>query len=485
MYLDAIRQSLRDRADCPAYAYRGAVWTHAELERAVSNLCRYLLETDLRGRPVAVCGGKQFWMKAAMLACSFAGAAYVPIDETTPPDRVRAILRQVEPALVIGNSPDPGFRTLTPAEAAAIAAREDAPPLGPARLRAEDVCYLIFTSGSSGAPKGVRVSCANVDTCVRWLEQLVGGDAGVILNQASFAFDLSVADFYLSLVTGSEHFILDRQTQGDYAGLFAALRASGATALVATPSFAELLLADRSFDRALLPCLRTILFCGERLSAATVSRLHARFDGLRVFNCYGPTECTFAVTAVRIDPEQAAGELPVGAPKPGVCIRIVDEALHPCPAGETGEILIAGDSVALGYLGHADPRFLRWEGLPAYRTGDLGLLRDGQLYCLGRKDRQIKYKGYRVELGDVERNICRLPGITRAVVLPQRAADGTVRRLFAFVTAEPSADLTPRAVQQRLKTLLPAYMCPAVRIVDCFPLTPNGKCDEKKLMEQI
>ena len=482
MLLDEILSQMRASPDRPAYSVGGLRYTYGELEQFTGNLCRLIREANPDRRPVAVFGHKDAAMKAAFLACSFAGAAYAPIDDHTPPARVRQILTDLRPGLILGDAYLDGVRTVPKAELEAVMRREPPDAIGGIALRPDDDDYIIFTSGSTGSPKGVRVRYRNLDSCVQWLKSVCGEGRNVILNQANFSFDLSVADLYLSLATGSEHVALEREVQADFPRLFAALAASRAEMLVATPSFADYLLLDRGFNRALMPDLKLILFCGEKLRSRTVSRLFERFDGLRIVNSYGPTECTFAVTAWDVRPEDCDREIPAGTAKPGVWLHILDEADNELPDGAEGEILIAGNSVAAGYLG-GGTGFCTWQGREAYRTGDLGRLEGGVLYVSGRKDRQIKYKGYRVEPGEIEAALLALPGVSEARVLPKKAADGTVLRLLGFVTMRPGEARELPELREALRVRLPAYMCPAVRVVARFPLTENGKCDEKRLME--
>jgi D-alanine--poly(phosphoribitol) ligase subunit 1 len=419
-------------------------------------------------------------MKQAMLACVLAAVPYVPIDRSTPAQRVQTILRQVRPQLLIGDFADAPCPQILPESLP----NGNAAALAVCRRDVDDVCYILFTSGSTGVPKGVCVSYGNVDTCARWLRTLPQNAPDCVLGQASFSFDLSVADLVLSLAYGAEHAVLTREEMRSFPLLFHRLAACGADTAVWTPSFAELLLTDRSFSRSLLPRLRTILFCGEALRPTTARKLMQRFPETQIVNCYGPTECTFAVTAVGIAASQTdCALLPAGKPKPGVRIDVTDARGNPLPEGETGEIRISGDSVALGYLPPAqNDAFLRTPSVRTYRTGDYGYFRGGLLYVTGRRDRQIKLNGYRVELAEVENALLSLPQVHAAAVLPRTAPDGTVLALQAFVVAA-QADRAADRLRQALAALLPSYMIPRIRFVERIPLTENGKLDTKALWE--
>lgn len=462
-----------------AYSCGSQKLTYRELLNGAAGFFTRICQTGSFA-PVVLFGHKEPYMKQAMLACVFAGVPYVPIDRSAPPERVRTILRQVRPQLLIGDFPDAPCPRILPDDAA----NGDYSALTVRGRDARQICYILFTSGSTGVPKGVRVSYGNLDTCVRWLRTLPRHKPECVLNQASFSFDLSVADLYLPLLCGAEHAVLTRGELRSFPLLFDRLRTCGADTAVWTPSFAEMLLRDRSFSSSLLPRLRTILFCGETLRPATARKLLERFPQTQILNCYGPTECTFAVTAAQIGAAQTQSRLlPVGKAKPGVRITVTDAQGAALPDGETGEICISGDSVAHGYLPPADSNaFLHTASGRTYRTGDTGYFLDGQLYVTGRLDRQIKLNGYRVEPAEIENVLLALPQIRGAVVLPQTAADGTAFALQAFVDAAPDARDVDR-LRQTLCLHLPSYMIPRIRFVERIPLTENGKTDFKTLQE--
>lgn len=468
--LNKILENLKSEEEYVCYSDGLYSCTNKELYGYVSNIRSFLLRKNPDKKPVAVIGHKEIFVLASFLACSFAGMAYVPIDSSLPDGRVESILRQVEPDVVLNSS------------ICDVMCKPAEHGICDILLNDDDVQYIIFTSGSTGEPKGVRILYRNLKSCVRWLEQLWNGTNGVVLNQANFSFDLSVADIYLSLVSKSTHFVLPKSVQSDYRQLFERLSLSGAQLAVFTPSFADYLLLDSSFSSALLPNLRSVIFCGESLGRRTVSRLMKAFPGLEIINCYGPTECTFAVTSVRVS-DDAQADVPIGCPKDDTDIYIVDNELNILPDGQEGEIIITGASVGAGYVNPSlnANRFFELCGKPAYATGDIGVLADGYFYCLGRKDRQVKYKGYRIELQEIENVISSTDGCVNCRVCALKNSKGAVRRIFAFVQLRQGEDI--KALENKLGNMLPEYMLPEIRVVDSIPLTANGKTDEKKLME--
>ncbi len=349
-------------------------------------------------------------------------------------------------------------------------------------LKDEDIYYIIFTSGTTGEPKGVQITYRNLKSCMSWLEEICKIKQSVVLNQANFSFDLSVADLYLPLLTRSKHYILEKTILRNYPELFKELGRSNAELMVVTPSFVDLLLIDKSFNKDLMPNLKKVLFCGEKLGESTVSKLYERFENLEIINCYGPTECTFAVTCDKV---KKGEKISIGIPKEDVKIFIVDDNLQELGENEVGEILISGESVGNGYLKTElnQGAFIEFNGKKAYLTGDLGYKLNDKFYCLGRKDKQVKYKGYRIEISEIEAVLGKLEFIEKVVVVVDFDDSENVNKIIAFVKEKEECMKSSKEIKEKLKNYLPDYMIPVIRIVKQFPLNVNGKVDERKLLE--
>ena len=480
MILDDILTILKEKSDNKAYTINNESYTYTQLYKFVCNIYQFLLKENKQKKPVIVYGHKEIYMKATFIACSFAGMTYVPIDENMPKERVEQIIKQVEPELIIG-------KNISKQKINEIMNQENYKEIEEIYLKPENIYYIIFTSGSTGIPKGVKVTYKNVNSCINWLKDITKIKKGVVLNQANFSFDLSVADLYLSLISGSEHFIINEISGLDFNKIFEQLKISKANIMVATPSFVDLLLLDKSFGKELMPNLQTILFCGEKLLKSTVNKLYSRFDNVQIINSYGPTECTFAVTSIEINKEMLNSEnIPVGIPKKDVEIYIVDENINELKEEEIGEILIVGESVADGYIGKLSKNsFINYNGKKAYLTGDLGYMKNGILYCKGRKDNQIKFKGYRIELTDIEKNLQDLDYIDNAVAVANTNKEGKVLNIIAFVILRENITETELEIKKDLQKKIPEYMCPKIKIIKEFPLNANGKCDKKRLLEEF
>ena len=420
--------------------------------------------------PVILYGHKSPDMVVGILACLLARRAYVPVEPAVPPARLRAVAEIAGATLILccGETPAGMAGCCTPDALECFADRPALPQTG-------DTAYIIFTSGSTGVPKGVPISRANLANFVRWLcalPPLSGYRDAVVMNQASFSFDLSVADLYYALVNGHTLVSAGADLTRDPDAVLAALAAADVAVL--TPTFAKLCLLEPSFCRARFPRLKCLFFCGEPLEAKTARKLFAAFPDLDIINAYGPTEATCAVAAVNITPRLAASDapLPVGAAgRFATDVRIED-----------GEIVLGGASVSSGYLAGDTGGFFTENGVNCYRTGDLGAMENGYLYCRGRKDRQIKYKGYRIELDEIEAQLSAVPGVRRCAVVARRGEDGTVKTVQAYAETQPG--VTPQALREALLARLPEYMIPkTIRTVDRLPVSLNGKTDRKALSE--
>ena len=284
----------------------------------------------------------------------------------------------------------------------------------------------------------------------------------------------------MPLLTRSKHYIIERETQRNFPLLFNELKKSNAGLAVLTPSFADLLMVDKSFNKELMPNLKKILFCGEKLSEKTVSKLDSRFDNLQIINSYGPTECTFAVTSIIVHPNE---EISIGTPKDDVQIFIVNDDLEVVQDEQIGEILITGASVGKGYLKEELNKnvFITLNNKRAYLTGDIAYKKNNKIYYIGRKDKQIKYKGYRIELSEIEKALNSFDYIEKAVVTCTKNKDNTVTKILAYVVLKDNT-INTFDIKKQLENILPNYMIPVIKLIDSIPLTENGKVNEKILL---
>ena len=458
--------------------------TYGELRRRSDALAAHLVKRFGNDRaPLAVLGHREPEMLVAFLGAVKSRRPYVPLDTVLPQQRIDKILAISRPALL-----------LTPESVAELSAT---PTPAPAmRAQRDDPFYILFTSGSTGEPKGVIITLGCLEHFVAWMleEQKFAPLVESFLNTAPFSFDLSVMDVYCSLTTGGTLFSISGDLVANPKMLYRALACSGTTTWVSTPSFIQMCLVEEKFAEGMLPRIRRFLFCGETLSAQTASRLLERFPRAQVWNMYGPTEATVATTSVRIDQSilKTYSALPVGRAMSGTDVFVLNDAGLILPANERGEIVITGPNVSPGYLGRPDltaATFFEHCGRRAYRTGDQGRFSDGLLFFEGRMDSQLKLNGYRIELGDVEANLLALPSVSDAVVTPV-IKNGAAQSLAAFVVLNNQTEAShfelTQSLRRQLAQRLPVYMLPRKFVFrDALPLTANGKVDRAQLAQSL
>ena len=481
-----------------ALVSRGEPLTYRELDGRSDAFAAWLLQQFGSDRsPVVICGDKEPDFLCCLLGALKSGRAYVPIDSIMPNDRVAQIIADVQPRVVVDfTGRGLGMDVLDSRQTSEILGKRVLAPSPSNWVSGEEKAYILFTSGSTGHPKGVPITGANLEAfCAGILPYYPEG--GVILHQVSYSFDVSGCAAYAGLSRGMTLFAIDHQMTADFGELFAALEGSNLTMWVSTPSFAELCIQSKRFHAALLPELRQFLFCGEVLTHTLCDELAQRFPTARVLNTYGPTEATVLVTVAEITEEMRRDNrpIPIGRPINGVTLRLADAAGHDITEeGLAGELQILGPSVGPGYFGRPDltgKAFFtdKTTGLRGYRTGDLCYREKGVYYYCGRADNQLKLNGYRVELEDIERNLQKLPNIQRAAVIPVWKGE-KVQYLAAFLLLKEPDGLTglKRSVELKKQAaqVLPAYMIPRkMVVVDTFPLNVNGKVDRKALAVRL
>lgn len=482
---------------------RKSVLTYGELERFSDALAGYInRHAPQDGSPIVVYGHKNIYIPAVFIACAKAGHPYCPIESSDPVDRVRTIISQVNPHIIFATETlDVEHSQMVSLEEIENICLEDVQDVPTAfnKTNTEDVFLILFTSGSTGQPKGVELTADNIDTFFIWFEKKVATcqDGFVFLSQLSYTFDLGTMELYAPLWMGGTSFVIEKSVQSDFKQMIPALGRSNAVAAMFTPYLAEMCLLSKKFSENLMPRLRLMMLAGEVLEHSTAAALLERFPQTAIFNMYGPTEATIVITEQRITSEslEQYDTVPIGTARDGNTIEIWDGDDRSADNGTTGEIVIKGNAVARGYFGQQDMTdrvFIPYcEGgisKLAYRTGDSGYIDQyGTLHYKGRIDMQVQIHGYRVELTEIEKHMRRLEYVSNAVVLPKW--DGSrVKYLAAFVVLD-SRTQTANSEQQMLQTIrgdlqavIPQYMIPQkIKFMDSFPQNKNGKVDRKKL----
>ena len=456
--------------------------SYKELNRqsdAVAAFLRSRISHEGPRPPVAIRGHKEPEMLIACIGILKAGHAYVPLDTLIPDERAAYMTEMSGAAL-----------TLTPTDVAGIVESDQPGEKIEYRApRGDEPFYIMFTSGSTGRPKGVVVTAHNIQSFLHWMldEQQFAPRTEIFLDQVSYSFDVSAMSVFPCLLKGGTLSSLSKNDIAEPARLYQRLAQSHVTTWISTPSLARMCLAEKTFGLPMLPQLKRFIFCGETLAPHIASELMDRFPGVEMWNTYGPTEATVAVSSVRVDGNllEKYGRIPLGYSQPGT-VRIMNDGVE-VGDRENGEIVITGPQVSLGYLDNPTGNraaFFETEGIRSYRTGDRGHTRDGLLFFEGRLDGQIKLHGYRIEIADIEANLRALPHVRDAIVTVVEEK-GVPDSLAAFVILAPEHTrdaASVREVRTQLRTRLPAYMIPRTfRFVETFPVTPNGKADRAQL----
>ncbi|AZU61766.1 D-alanine--poly(phosphoribitol) ligase subunit DltA [Neobacillus mesonae] len=500
--LNSIRSFSTSNPDQLAYISPTEEITYGSLWQQSDQIAAFLLQENLnQDLPILVYGHMNASMITSFLGCVKAGFSYIPVDLSIPIERIIKILNSSQAELIINTSSQEltldNFTISTMHYETILAKQLSEMEMGPASwVSGDDNFYIIYTSGSTGNPKGVQISANNLQSFVDWMV----GDFPIqgnlrFLNQAPYSFDLSVMDLYPALASGGTIFAITKEMIAKPKLLFDALAVSKTQVWTSTPSFVQMCLMDPTFKEELLPELRVFLFCGEILPVSICRLLNERFPKAQIFNTYGPTEATVAVTSIEVTAGmlETYQNLPIGKTKGDTRILIVDENGLPVQPGEKGEMMIVGPSVSKGYLGQPEltnKSFYLYNGEQAYRTGDAAYINeDGLIFYKGRIDFQIKLHGYRMELEEIEHHIANCQYVKSAAVIPIYQ-DEKVEYLLAAIIPErhefeKEYQLTS-AIKKELADVLPAYMIPRkFAYYEELPMTANGKMDRIKFREMV
>ncbi|MFE9002125.1 non-ribosomal peptide synthase/polyketide synthase [Streptomyces sp. NPDC007875] len=485
--------------DAPAVVRGPLTLTYAELAAAAGRLARHLRAAGAGpGALVAVALPRTPLLVTALLGVVTSGAAYLPIDPGNPADRIAFVLGDAAPALVLTDTataarlPEcaaPVVLLDAPETAAVLAAAESGPVADAERTRPlsmRDAAYVIYTSGSTGRPKGVVVEHHSLADYLAHTTAEYASARGVALVHSPVSFDLTVTGLYTPLLAGGcvNLASLSEPAPREEAGLAAA----PATFLKATPSHLPLLSAlpdgySPSGD---------LLLGGEPLLGTSLREWRERHPDVTVRNVYGPTEATVNCAEYRLAPGAPLpdGPVPIGRPQANARLYVLDAGLEPVPEGVTGELYLAGEGLARGYL-HAPAltaeRFVADPygppGARMYRSGDLAKWnRAGELVYVGRGDDQVKLRGFRIELGEIEVALAAHPAVAGATVIVREDRPGDQRLVAYLVPAPGTAPCAPADLAGHLAGRLPEYMVPqAYLTVDELPLTAHGKVDRAAL----
>ncbi|WP_225732735.1 non-ribosomal peptide synthetase, partial [Nocardia sp. JCM 34519] len=501
--LELFETAVAAHADRTAVVFEGERLTYRELDERANRLARALIQVGVRPDTlVAVALPRSAELVVALLATLKAGGGYLPVDPTYPAERIAFMLSDADPICVVTTAQHelslPAGVPVLDVDSPIIAGLGSAPITGADRrgaLRPANIAYVIYTSGSTGRPKGVLIPHRNVVRLFDNTREWFWFDANDVWTMFhSYAFDFSVWELWGPLLHGGTLVVVDYFTSRSPEQFLDLLREERVTVLSQTPSaFYQLAEADRAAGSDAEPLgLRYVVYGGEALELRRLNDWYARHEdnSPRLINMYGITETTVHVTYRALDRAAVAaanGSL-IGQAIPGLRVYLLDHRLRPVPVGVPGEIYVAGEQLARGYLGRADLSSARFVASPfgapgsrLYRSGDVAKWSpEGDLVYLGRADDQVKVRGFRIELGEIEAAVLAHPLVGQAAVIV-RPDDRLGDQIVAYlVPADGVIDV--EAVKSSLQQGLPPYMVPSAFVVlDAIPLTPNGKLDRRAL----
>lgn len=480
--------------------------TYRELDR-LSNRAAHLVRLGFLERtrrplpadtPIGLCVERGIEAVVGILAILKAGGAWVPLDPDYPADRLRLMLEDARPEVVLGRlsagiAADEGTATVDISQAALLDAA--VPDVAPANAgRPDDLAYVIYTSGSTGGPKGIMVSHGAILSRFRWMWETFPFTPGEVCSaKTSLGFTDSVWELLGGLLAGVPTAIASEETGRDPAALYAFVERHAVTRLVVVPSLLAALVSERRATGRPLSRLEVLTSSGEALSSDLAREALALNEGLTLLNLYGSTEMSADATCCVVDKAKLAEPyVPIGRPIGDMRIHVLDEALEPCPPGVAGELHISGPGLAHGYFNQPELTAERFIDNPFFRPGDAkshrrlfrsgDLVRmqpDGDYAYLGRIDTQVKLRGIRVELSEIEATVLACPGVAECAVVAHQAGRGPLLAAY-FTAAGPG--VTEDRVRRFLADRLPRFMVPP-RIVaaTALPRLPNGKLDRKAL----
>ena len=484
------RASARQNAQAVAVTDSdGRSISYAELAADADRVTARLLAAGARsGDLVGLAGHRSAELAAAVLGIVQAGCAYVPLDTTYPDDRLQFMIADTGMRLALAETQlfDRLPASVHPLPLAEVSDPQPAIARAESDKSVEDAAYVMYTSGSTGQPKGVVVPHRAVTRLVVNTDYCPLGPGDVVALASTFSFDASTFEMWGALLNGARLAPIDTDTMLSPLALANALRDQQVTTLFITTAVFNAVATEQPDAFA---SLSTVMFGGERVDPRSVRRVLEAGPPRRLLHVYGPTEATtFSSWYEVTDVPEGAATVPIGGPIANTELLILDARGEPVLAGVEGELCIGGSGLAVGYLNDAELTARRFVPHPwhaerrIYRTGDVVLRRsDGAIEIRGRLDGQIKIRGFRIEPGEVEAQLCAAPGVAAAVVVPRRESN-EVHFLAAYAVPEPGARLDPDHLRTFLRARLPEHLVPnALVIMDALPLNPNGKIDRARL----
>ena len=478
----------------PALWFKGNGMNYGELNSRVNQLSHYLLKKGLKkGEIIGVCLERSLEMVISLMGILKAGGIYLPMEPTDPIKRLDFIIKDASPAYIISqvkwkqSVPDSNIQVIFLDTISQEISKEKVSHPG-ISIGLDHPIYLMYTSGSTGQPKGVLLPHRGVLNTILWLKNLFVRDGdNRFLQNTPFTFDISVWEIFLPLISGFELIIAKPGGHMDSAYMVHLIRKKEITILQLVPSMLRAILEDP--DSGSITSLKEVICCGEVLPADIKNKFYTLFN-CRLSNLYGPTEASIFASCYHCEKSPQTGGIPIGKPVSNTKIYILDKLLRPTPIGITGDLYISGEGLAIRYHNREELTNERFVPNPfdanggsrMYKSGDLArFLPNGDIEFLGRNDFQLKIQGHRIETGEIEVLLGRHPEVKETVVVPMQLAEGE-KKLLAYFVSKHNKLIPVNDLRVFLEKELPGYMIPTHFIpIPAIPLGINGKLDRNAL----
>jgi amino acid adenylation domain-containing protein len=478
--------------DAVAVVFENEHLTYRELNKRANQLAHYLQSLGVKPDTlVGICVERSLLMVIGLLGILKAGAAYVPLDPQLPQERLTFMLEEAQITVLLTQQLELGIQSIAQTiyldtDWQIITQQSQENPVN--KVVAANLAYAIYTSGSTGKPKGVMNTHRGICNRLLWMQDVYGlNEADRVLQKTPFSFDVSVWEFFWTLITGARLILARPEGHKDSAYLVNLIASEQITTLHFVPSMLQIFLEEQGLERC--TSIKRVICSGEALPYELQGRFFTRLNA-ELHNLYGPTEAAVDVTFLQCKPKDKLRIVPIGRPIANMQIYMLDKNLQPVPVGIPGELHIGGIGLARGYLNRpeltaekfiANP-FSHEEDVRLYKTGDLArYLPDGNIEFLGRIDHQVKLRGFRIELGEIEAVLTQHPEVNNAAAIAWEDSSGN-KRLVAYIVPKQEQLISSKMLRDFLKTKLPDYMIPVNFVMlDALPLTSNGKVDRKAL----
>ncbi|HEO6584915.1 TPA: AMP-binding protein [Streptococcus agalactiae] len=473
--VDKILRVIKKNKNKNVYDDGELTYTYGELDVFSDIIWQYIDSKKGNSNYIATIGNNDFYSLCVLTACIKSGYIFVPIDSKNSDERIQNIIDDIKPKVIIR-----GSKCKKVGNSILFEDIINRNYISNTLTRKKNkYMYVIYTSGTTGIPKGVPISYSNIISFTSWFfhEKFNIHENERILLQASFSFDLSVMSWLTVLWLGKTLVAIPTEITTNYKKLRHWFNTVKFDLFISTPSFAYLVYISTNFNSYNYPWIKKFIFCGEEFNIKFAQKLVTNFKSSKIFNTYGPTECTVAIIGTQITESLLKmNKLPIGKKRENIELIV----------GAENELQIVGDMVFDGYLNRKEETaksFIEINAKKAYKTGDkVRILDNGYIFFDGRNDNQIKKNGYRIELEEVECIIKKIPEILNVVVLPIKNEVNKIVGLSAFIVLEKQVSIDSSELLSKMQNILPLYMIPnKIHIIDEIPLTNNKKINRKLL----